>query len=74
MWGHFNEPKKKPVPMTKEVKAKAKAKTNSYLHTIKFDYLRSKDIHPEEFGKFDRQTRRSITPARFAKAFFKANQ
>ena len=58
--------------MTKE----AKAKTNSTLHTlgIKFDYLPSKDIHPEAFGKFDRQTRRSITPQGFAKEFYKANK
>ena len=80
-------------------KAKAKAKTNSYLHLlklpperftanaplgykvngipttkVKFDYLKSKDIHPEVFGKFYRQTRRSITPAGFSKAFFLANQ
>lgn len=74
LWGHFNEPKKKPVPMTKD--AKEKAKTNSHLHTlgVKFDYLKSKDIHPEAFGKFDRQTRRSITPSGFAEAFFRANQ
>jgi hypothetical protein len=74
LWGHFNEPIKKPIPMTQG--AKAKAKTNSYLHTlgVKFDYLKSKDIHPEAFGKFDRQTRRSITPAGFAEAFFLANQ
>src|SRR3990167_7569598 len=91
LWGHFNEPKKNPIPMTKE--AKAKAKTNSYLHTmgnstnrgkppsiwakkdlIKFDMLPSKDIHPEAFGKFDRQTRRSITPQGFAQAFFEANK
>ena len=74
LWGHFNEPKKNPVPMTAE--AKTKAKTNSHLHTlgVKFDYLKSKDIHPEAFGKFDRQTRRSITPQGFAQAFFKANQ
>jgi len=73
LWGHFNEPKKSPVPMTE--KAKAKAKTNSTLHTlgVKFDYLKSKDIHPEAFGKFDRQTRRSITPAGFAKAFYEIN-
>ena len=73
LWGYFNEPIKKPVPMTDE--AKAKAKTNSHLHTlgVKFDYLKSKDIHPEKFGVFDRQTRRSITPAGFANAFFKAN-
>jgi len=72
LWGHFNEPIKNPIPMTQE----AKAKTNSYLHTlgVKFDYLKSKDIHPEAFGKFDRQTRRSITPAGFAKAFYEANK
>lgn len=74
LWGDFNEPKKTPISMTKE--AKQKAKTNSYLHTlgVKFDYLKSKDIHPETFGKFDRQTRRSITPAGFAKAFYQANK
>jgi len=71
LWGHFNEPKKHPIPMTPE--AKAKAKTNSYLHTIKFDYMKSKDIHPEAFGKMDRQARRSITPQGFAQAFFKSN-
>lgn len=73
LWGHFNEPKRNPVPMTDE--AKKKAKTNSHLHTlsVKFDYLKSKDIHPEAFGTFDRQTRRSITPAGFANAFFYAN-
>lgn len=72
LWGHFNEPKKNPVLMTDE----AKAKTNSHLHTlgVKFDYLKSKNIHPEMFGKFDRQTRRSITPQGFAKAFFEVNR
>lgn len=74
LWGNFNEPKKNPVTMS--AKAKAKAKTNSYLHTIgtKFDMLKSKDIHPESFGEFDCQTRRSITPQGFARAFFEANQ
>ena len=72
LWGYFNEPIKTPIQMT----AKAKAKTNSYLHTIgtKFDMLKSKDIHPEAFGKFDRQTRRSITPVGFAQAFFESNR
>lgn len=71
LWGYFNEPIKTPIEMTEE----AKAKTNSHLHTlgVKFDYLKSKDIHPEHFGKFDRQTRRSITPQGFAKAFYEAN-
>ena len=74
LWGNFNEPIKCPVPMTAE--AKAKAKTNSTLHTLgtKFDYLKSKDIHPEHLGSFDGQTRRSITPARFARAFYEANK
>ena len=74
LWGDFNEPKKNPVPMTAE--AKKKAKTNSHIHTlgVKFDYLKSKDIHPEAFGKFDRQTRRSITPAGFAQAFYEENK
>lgn len=63
LWGHFNEPKKNPI-------------TNSTLHTLgtKFDYLKSKDIHPEHFGKLDRQARRSITPQGFAKAFYEANK
>lgn len=81
LWGNFNEPKKNPTPMTEE--AKAKAKTNSYLHTmgnstkkdlIKFDMLASKDIHSEAFGVWDRQARRSITPQGFAKAFFNSNR
>ena len=90
LWGNFNEPVKNPIPMTEE--AKAKAKTNSYLHTmgnstnrgklpsiwakkdlIKFDMLASKDIHSEAFGIWDKQARRSITPARFAKSFFESN-
>lgn len=71
LWGNFNDPKKHPVPMTK--RAKMKAKTNSYLHTIKFDSMKSKDIHSEAFGEFDRQARRAITPQGFAQAFFKAN-
>jgi len=36
--------------------------------------MRSKDIHPEQFGKLDRQARRSITPAGFAAAFYQANK
>lgn len=91
LWGNFNEPVKNPIPMTEE----AKAKTNSYLHTlefvtgksnatsrwkqpigsrVKFDYLKSKDIHSEAFGIWDRQARRSITPQGFAQAFFENNK
>ena len=59
LWGNFNEPKKNPIPI-KDLE--------------KFDMLKSKDIHPEAFGKLDRQARRSITPVGFANAFFRANQ
>jgi len=72
LWGYFNEPIKKPVPMTEEVKKSLKG--NRAMNTVKFDYLKSRDIAPEMFGKLTRQERRAITPAGFAKAFFKANQ
>ena len=61
LWGNFNEPIKNPTPMTKE--AKAKAKTNSYLHTM-----------GNSLEVWDKQARRSITPQGFAKAFFESNQ
>lgn len=41
---------------------------------IKFSALKSKDIHPEYYGKLSRTQRRSITPPGFAKTFFEANQ
>ena len=40
----------------------------------KFDMMKSKDIHPEYYGKLTRLERRSITPKGFAKAFYKANK
>ena len=87
IWGMFNEPKKTPVEIPKEArtstnrgkltsiwkKMKEKAKTNSQ-DLPKFDYMKSKDIAPEWFGKLSRQDRRAITPRGFAKAFFKANK
>lgn len=69
LWGYFNEPTKVPIPMTVEMKELAR--TNSYLQ--KFDRLKTTDIHPEAYGLYDRQARRAITPAGFAKAFFKSN-
>src|SRR3990167_1574527 len=71
LWGNFNIPPKNSVPMT--IEAKTKAKTNSYLHTRKFDHMASKDIHPEKFGVLDRQAR-SICSAKFAQAFYEDNQ
>lgn len=72
LWGNFNAPPKNPVPMTDE--AKAKARTNSHLHTRKFDMLLSHEIHPEKFGVLTRQDRRSICSAKFANAFYEVNQ
>jgi len=57
LWGWFNEPKKNPIK----------------CDMPKFDYLKSKDIHSEMFGKLTRQERRAITPAGFANAFFEVN-
>lgn len=87
LWGYFNEPKKNPVEIPEEAKTptnrgkptsiwgqmKEKAKTNSQ-DLPKFDYMKSKDIAPDWFGKLSRQDRRAITPAGFAKAFFKVNR
>jgi len=74
LWGYFNIPTKTPVELTDEMKEQAK--TNSYLHRIgtKFDMLKTKDISPENYGKYDRATRRAITPQGFAKAFYEANK
>uniref|UniRef100_A0A6M3L5L0 Putative methyltransferase n=1 Tax=viral metagenome TaxID=1070528 RepID=A0A6M3L5L0_9ZZZZ len=72
LWGNFKEPKKKPGPMTDDMKKLAK--TNSYLHKKKFDYLLNDEIHPEQLGVLDGQARRAITPPGFAQAFFKANR
>ena len=71
LWGWFNEPKKNPVKLTE--KQKELHKTNSQP-LPKFDYMKSKDIAPEMFGKLTRQERRAITPAGFAKAFFHSNR
>ena len=57
LWGNFNAPEKKPIKCT----------------APKFDKLLTREIHPEFYGKLDRQARRAITPQGFAKAFFKAN-
>ena len=75
LWGYFNEPiktftKTEQVMTPEEIK-----KCATISRTLpKFDYMKSKDIHPEYYKKFDRQTRRAITPQGFAKAFFEANK
>ena len=40
----------------------------------KFDRLKTKEIHPEYYGKLSRVERRAITPQGFAKAFYEANK
>jgi len=71
LWGCFNEPPKCPIELPK--KLKELHKTNSQP-LPKFDYMKSKDIAPEYFGKLTRRERRSICSRKFAEAFFKANQ
>lgn len=75
IWGYFNFPIKIVTDITSVMTDEQieKHKTNSQT-LPKFDYMKSKDIHPEAFGKYDRQARRSITPAGFANAFYKANK
>lgn len=58
LWGYFNKPVKTEV--TKPL-------------TVKFDKLKSKEIHGEFYGRYTRTERRAITPAGFAKAFMEAN-
>jgi hypothetical protein len=59
LWGWFNEP----------------IKTHTDKPDVcKFDKLKTKDIHGKYYGKYDRQTRRAITPKGFAQAFYEANR
>ena len=60
LWGVFNVPKILTMQKPKGI--------------IKFSMLKSKDIHPEYYGKLSRKERRAITPAGFANAFYEANQ
>lgn len=75
LWGYFNEPIKTHTEETDIMTPEQiqKHKTNSQK-LPKFDYMKSKDIHPEQFGKLDRAARRAITPRGFAEAFYKANK
>jgi len=58
LWGRFNDPLKTPIKPTGP----------------KFDKLKTKEIHPEFYGKLNRTERRAITPSGFAKAFFEVNK
>lgn len=59
LWGWFNKPKQ------------------SFFiepELPKFEHIKSKNIHSKYYGKYNRETRRAITPPGFAKAFFEANR
>jgi hypothetical protein len=58
LWGWFNFPIKNPIE----------------CNAVKFDRMKSKDIHPEYFGTYDRKTRRAMTPQGFANAFYEVNK
>jgi hypothetical protein len=58
LWGMFNEPKKTTAPKK---------------GLTKFDLLKTKEIHPEYYGKLTRTERRSVCSAKFAQAFYEAN-
>lgn len=72
IWGWFNVPKKSVLKPPKG--DLALYKSLSPAKRVKFDKLKTKEIAPEFYGKLSRQERRAITPAGFARAFFKANQ
>ena len=75
LWGWFNEPIKtyskiNEVMSNEDIEL---CKINS-SKLLKFDRLKTKEIHPEFYGKLTRQERRAITPQGFAQAFYKANK
>ena len=60
LWGQFNPPGKTVFEKPEGLK--------------KFSLLKTQEIYPEFYGTYTRQERRAITPPKFAKAFFEANQ
>lgn len=66
IWGNFNEPKKRPVKLSKKELLQSRNNTRP-LPLIPREYKRDETMNPI-------QIRRSITPQGFAKAFFRANQ
>lgn len=66
IWGFFNEPKKSPITLSQEEIVMSRRNTRK-LPSIPESYTR--DLKMKSV-----QIRRSITPAGFANAFFKANQ
>ncbi len=71
LWGNFKIPIKNPKQMTTKMLELCKRNSKPL---VKFDGLKTKDISPENYGKYNCQARRSITPPGFARAFFEANR
>ena len=59
LWGSFR------IPMPETLNGEG---------LVKFSMLKSREIHPEYYGKLKRQERRAITPTGFANAFFEVNR
>ena len=74
LWGYFNIPKKKPIKLPKRLKELSKTHSQPLAEYMKFDRLKTKEIHPKFYGKLTRTERRAITPQGFARAFFEANR
>lgn len=72
LWGYFNHPKKNPVPVAEDC-IKFGVKQNHLKH-VSFRDLFNEDGYERCPTMNIRQIRRSVTPAGFAQAFFKANR
>lgn len=66
LWGYYNLPNKKPVPLTDQQMRDCSI-NNRILPQIPKDYKMPPDLRPQA-------VRRSITPNGFAEAFYKANK
>lgn len=72
LWGFFNFPIKKPVPLPPD-KTKFSVKQD-YLKSVEFRDLFNQEGYVKCPTMDTRQIRRSITPAGFANAFYKQNK
>lgn len=73
IWGYFNKPVKTPIVITLEKKAKF-ATHSQDLHNVEIRSLFTPDAYVPDTEMDFRAIRRSVTPAGFAEAFFKANR
>lgn len=74
VWGNFNKPKKLITKQGNNLYSLSPQLKIINKSMVKFDQLKTKEIHGEFYDKLTRTERRAITPAGFAKAFFEKNQ